>query len=540
MAGQPPFTNVDPATEADLRRRGLDPHEVDRSTEQLLTHICTELVPALPLSDPRRHTPLQRILSRLVVTDTARSPAIPAPDGVDRISLLRDELLREIVCRLPVKDGARTSVLASRWRRVWLSTPQVLADAHLRPKGCSLTPTPADSPAIIAAVSSILEAHTGAIPTVHLTCSPANAYQVQLARCLQLLATKGVQELVLVNRPWPLDVPLPPALFGITSLVRIYIGLWRFPDVARLPPRTSFPHLRELGICSVVMEDGDIDFVVAMSPILETLNIHGCNKGLRLRLVSQSLRCVQICSSVLEDIAVVKAPRLERLILEGFRSNAGGLCTRVRIGDAPKLHALGILEPGNTMLEIQDTIVMAGVKASPSTMATSVKVLSLNVRFGNHTHAEMVPSFLGCFPNLEALHIMSEKCDYQAGNARRNLNLWKLAKPTESVKSCIKVFSYREFRGELGEVAFLNFFFLNARALRTASISMANPSFTSFSMDEATRKAQEASNKMTSMSCEMVLLGSTGPEGGSPWSFKRGTDYSFEDPFSAVQIRNIA
>ncbi|KAE8788510.1 F-box/FBD/LRR-repeat protein [Hordeum vulgare] len=395
MAGQPPFTNVDPATEADLRRRGLDPHEVDRSTEQLLTHICTELVPALPLSDPRRHTPLQRIRSRLVVTDTARSPAIPAPDGVDRISLLRDELLREIVCRLPVKDGARTSVLASRWRRVWLSTPQVLADAHLRPKGCSLTPTPADSPAIIAAVSSILEAHTGAIPTVHLTCSPANAYQVQLARCLQLLATKGVQELVLVNRPWPLDVPLPPALFGITSLVRIYIGLWRFPDVARLPPRTS-----------------------------------------------------------------------------------------------------------------------AGVKASPSTMVTSVKVLSLNVRFGNHTHAEMVPSFLGCFPNLEALHIMSEKCDYQAGNARRNLNLWKLAKPTESVKSCVKVFSYREFRGELGEVAFLNFFFRNARAPRTASISMANPSFTSFSMDEATRKAQEASNKMTKMSCEMVLLGSTGPEGG--------------------------
>lgn len=183
---------------------------------------------------------------------------------------------------------------------------------------------------------------------------------------------------------------------------------------------------------------------------------------------------------------------------------------------------------------------MAGIKASPSTRATGIKVLSLNVRFGNHTDAKMVPSFLGCFPNLEALHIISEKCDHQVGSARMNLSFWKQAKPTESVKSCIKVFSYREFRGELGEVAFLKFFFRNARALRTASISMANPSFTTFSMDEATRKAQEASNNMASRSCEMVLLGSTGPEGGSRWSFKRGTDYSFDDPFSAVQIRNIA
>ncbi|KAE8784664.1 Transcription initiation factor TFIID subunit 5 [Hordeum vulgare] len=72
-------------------------------------------------------------------------------------------------------------------------------------------------------------------------------------------------------------------------------------------------------------------------------------------------------------------------------------------------------------------------------MATSVKFLSLNVRFGNHTNAKMVPSFLACFPNLEALHIMSEKGDYEAGSARLNLNFWKLVKPTENIKSCIKL-----------------------------------------------------------------------------------------------------
>ncbi|XP_044960597.1 uncharacterized protein LOC123411702 isoform X1 [Hordeum vulgare subsp. vulgare] len=102
-----------------------------------------------------------------------------------------------------------------------------------------------------------------------------------------------------------------------------------------------------------------------------------------------------------------------------------------------------MLEPGNTILEIGvfgDTIGMA----SPGSMATNVKFLSLNVRFGNHTNAKMVPSFLAYFPNLEALHIMSEKGDYEAGSARLNLNFWKLVKPTENIKSCIKVFSYKE------------------------------------------------------------------------------------------------
>ena len=69
---------------------------------------------------------------------------------------------------------------------------------------------------------------------------------------------------------------------------------------------------------------------------------------------------------------------------------------------------------------------------------------------------------------------------------------------------------------------------------------MANPTFTSFSMAEATSKAQKASNKMASRSCLVVPLGSTGPEGGKPWIYKKGTDYSFEDPFTMVEVRNIA
>uniref|UniRef100_A0ACD5Z642 Uncharacterized protein n=1 Tax=Avena sativa TaxID=4498 RepID=A0ACD5Z642_AVESA len=501
MTGQRP---PDSEMVAYARRGSCD---LDGSTERLRTYIRTELLPAFQVK-------------------AARFASLPSSDGVDRISLLPDELLRNIVSRLYVTEAAATALLASRWRRVWHSAPLVLSDAYI-----------GGSRDTAASVSYILEAHTGPFRCVHLVSSRMGARQAQLARWLELLAAKGVQELVLVNRPLPLDVPLPATLFSITTITRLYIGMWKFPDVASLPRGTSFPHLLELGIYSVVMEDGDIEAVVVRSPVLEILNIQGSNNGLRLRLVSQSIWCVQICGSVFENITVVKAPQLNRLILEGPRGNIGGLCTRVIIGDAPKLYALGILEPENHILETRG--LLSGIQASPTTVVTSVKTLSLNVRFGNHNDVKMVPTFLRCFPNLEKLHITSGKCDFEAGSARLNLKFWELAKPTENVKSCIKVMSFREFRGEIGEVAFIKFFFRNARVLETASICMANPSFTPFCTHEAFSKASKASDKKASKS-NLVLLGSTGPEGGRLWSFKDGADYTFDDPFLVVQATEQA
>uniref|UniRef100_A0ACD5WQ30 Uncharacterized protein n=1 Tax=Avena sativa TaxID=4498 RepID=A0ACD5WQ30_AVESA len=388
MAGRPVFTNVDPVTAADALRKGSDPHKLDQSTELMLTYTY-QLLPDFPVYDGRR-----------------LPDAIAASDRVDRISRLPRALLANIVARLPVKDAARTTVLSSRWRTIWVSTPLVLIDMHLLPKGQGWPPTRSSSPAITAAVSRILEAHPGPFRCVHLVCSHMDKYRAQLARWLQHLAAKGVRDLVLVNRPWPRDVPLPATLFTINTLTRLYIGLWKLPGTAFLRG-ASFPHLRELGLCCVEMEHGDVDSLVARSPVLEILNIMGCLKGLRLRLVSQSLRCVQICMSIMDNIAVVKAPRLERLILYGTCNTATGhgLCTRVRIGNAPKLQAFGYLEPVH-VLEIRDTIIMAGIKPSTSTMVTSVRILSMRVSFEVRDDVKMVPTFLRCFPNVERLHIL--------------------------------------------------------------------------------------------------------------------------------------
>uniref|UniRef100_A0ACD5Z5S4 Uncharacterized protein n=1 Tax=Avena sativa TaxID=4498 RepID=A0ACD5Z5S4_AVESA len=300
------------------------------------------------------------------VSTVASLSCAAAEDGVDRVSLLPDDLLRRVVSRLPVKDGARTAVLSSRWRHLWRSAPLVLVDTHLLPAkraGARPARAGAASRAVTAAVSAVLEAHPGNFSFVSITCSfMERADRAVLARWVQLLATKGVSDLVLVNRPWPLPhgVCLPVALFSCASLRRLYLGAWVFPDTATFPRGAAFPSLRELVLGCVIITDKDLDFVLAASPVLEILAVVGNQTQLHARLASQSLRCAQFCVSTVEEVAVVDAPRLERLFIWCSSSHdqpSKKTSTRVKIGRAPQLRLLGYLRPGVHSLQIGNTAI---------------------------------------------------------------------------------------------------------------------------------------------------------------------------------------
>jgi hypothetical protein len=47
----------------------------------------------------------------------------------------------------------------------------------------------------------------------------------------------------------------------------------------------------------------------------------------------------------------------------------------------------------------------AGTQVTTSTIVPSVKMLALSLRFGIRNEVKMLPSFLRCFPNAEALCI---------------------------------------------------------------------------------------------------------------------------------------
>ncbi|KAJ1278249.1 hypothetical protein BS78_04G065000 [Paspalum vaginatum] len=329
-------------------------------------------------------------------------------EGVDRISGLPDEILRQVLVRLPAKDGARTAVLSTRWRGLWRSAPLVLVDTHFLPRGGAEGRPPRPGAllrAVRRAVSAALRAHPGPFPFVSLSCDfmgPVDADRAVLARWFQLLATKGVEELALINRPSPYaDLRLPSAVFSCAALRRLYLGAWRFVDTATLPRGASFPSLQELVLGAVALEDHDLDFVLAVSPVLETLAFVGTVRKLCARLASHSLRCVQFCLCYVEEVSVVDTPCLERLLIWRCPSKRFGM--KVKIGQAPRLSMLGYLEPGVHVLEIGNTVIKPGTKPTTKTTVPSVQMLALHLCFRVCDEVKMLPSFLKCFPNVETL-----------------------------------------------------------------------------------------------------------------------------------------
>jgi hypothetical protein len=135
------------------------------------------------------------------------------------------------------------------------------------------------------------------------------------------------------------------------------------PNTAELPRKARFPHLWELFLGFMLMQNHDLAFFVEKSPVLENLTIIAIQTEVRLRLVSRSLRCVQLGMCVLADVTVVDAPRLERLfmwMLNDLNPHKG----RIKIGHAPNLPMMGHWQPGDHELEIGSTVIKVLISVS--------------------------------------------------------------------------------------------------------------------------------------------------------------------------------
>ncbi|KAG2598810.1 hypothetical protein PVAP13_5KG393500, partial [Panicum virgatum] len=448
---------------------------------------------------------------------------------------LPDVLLRDVVSRLPVRDAARTAVLASRWRGLWRAAPLVLRDDDL------LLASDGERARPDAAVGRILADHPGPFRDVHISHCSLTSGERELGDWARLLAAKGVQDLVFLDNP-PLprcaaDITrcaslrrLPADILRCASLRRLFLGTCTFPDTASAPRGADvFPHLKEFSMLSGRMSEHDLNYMLACSPELETLALIISSMTKRIHLRAQSLKCMLLWVGVVDELAVVDAPHLERLIL--WKTIGQRQRMVLKIDGAPELRVIGRLDPRLHQLQIGNTIInvlLAQTKASPNCIVPSVKILALELNFGVSKDVNMLTSFLRCFPNVETLHIVSSKDGEATG--RHHAKFWQEVDPIKCVKSHINKIIIHEFQGEQSEFAFVKFIAKRARKLQTLVLVLTEGTFASvgelYEVNSQLRALTRCS--WAAEGCEVLLVG---PKLDCTWNFARASDLSVKDPF---------
>ncbi|KAM0899517.1 hypothetical protein ACQ4PT_021206 [Festuca glaucescens] len=289
----------------------------------------------------------------------AAARATAETDEIDLISLLPNEILGTIISLLPTDDGVRTTILSSRWRNLWRSSPLNLDDYDIRRnkrwcylRSCSYWRSLDDKHfrknerQLIAVISKILSRHQGSTRRLSLSHNYTSDIHDKLHGWFMSPALCHLEEIQILHHYHvdETDEPLPlPALHRFASTVRAAIfDFCSFPVDA--PHGLTFPHLKRLVLQDVAVSQDTLQGLLSGCSVLETLLLNDARSDhsdiRRVLINSSSLRIIENGYTV--EVVIENAPCLERLIT--FRGCYGASSAYtplfVRIPDVHKVEIL--------------------------------------------------------------------------------------------------------------------------------------------------------------------------------------------------------
>ncbi|KAJ4813318.1 F-box family protein [Rhynchospora pubera] len=189
---------------------------------------------------------------------------------------MTQEIIENILIKLPIKEAVRTSVLSSKWKSSWASIPDLVFTGKI------------SESELIRSVDSVLLLHQGSILKFELV-SRQLACDEAINRWLLALSKNGLKDLRLIFYIFK-DCLVPSSLFSCHKLERLEISgcTINAPECFH-----GLELLRHLTLGTYILEGVTIEKFVSSCPLLESLTLFG----------------------VKHDRLIIRAPNLKQLIL---------------------------------------------------------------------------------------------------------------------------------------------------------------------------------------------------------------------------------
>uniref|UniRef100_A0A7N0UNZ3 F-box domain-containing protein n=1 Tax=Kalanchoe fedtschenkoi TaxID=63787 RepID=A0A7N0UNZ3_KALFE len=245
--------------------------------------------------------------------------------SVRSLDSLPDELLINIISRLPYKEAVGTSVLSRRWIDNWrFSTNIELNQCFFTNKTPALHPILAFSQFII----KFIQTHQcRKISTFNLTVDKfIMPLKPLLLECVRFCVVREVKHLTVdLTQPlWSLQWSTARTRPLIDMPSQFYKKCSAFESLKLFAVKISVPHcrnfaaLRSLSLGWIQLDDLDIKHLVAESPVLEELRLTRC-WGFNVVFRSISLKTLAVLKCDLkEDVVRITTPNLRVFVYSGM------------------------------------------------------------------------------------------------------------------------------------------------------------------------------------------------------------------------------